>query len=118
MYKALGGIWISRLGMITFILVAIMVPVASLLPNTHAAVLPVLFFGMAINSVADLAAYSGSNVLVSPHLALQGLRSAFLDLPWAAYERKQCTSSACRSVGMVTPEGCKACSCLLKDLLL
>lgn len=71
MYKALGGIWISRLGMITFILVAIMVPVASLLPNTHAAVLPVLFVGMAINSVADLAAYSGSNVLVSPHLALQ-----------------------------------------------
>ena len=57
--------------MIVFVPVALMVPVASLLPNTHAAVLPVLFFGMAINSVADLAAYSGSNVLVSPHLDFQ-----------------------------------------------
>ena len=68
MYKAVGGVWCSWLGMIVFVPVALLVPVASLLPSTHAAVLPVLFLGMAVNSVADLAAYSGSNVLVSPRL--------------------------------------------------
>ena len=65
-YRAVGGIWCSRLGMITFMLAAILVPIASLLPNSHAAVLPELFLAMAVNSAADMAAYSGSNVLVSP----------------------------------------------------
>ncbi|CAL5223223.1 g5700 [Coccomyxa viridis] len=65
LYKAVGGVWCSRLGMIVFVPVALLVPVASLLPSTHAAVLPVLFLGMAVNSVADLAAYSGSNVLIN-----------------------------------------------------
>ena len=51
--------------MITFILAALLVPLASLLPRTHAAVLPELFLAMAVNSAADMAAYSGSNVLVS-----------------------------------------------------
>lgn len=63
-YRAVGGVWCSRLGMITFILAAILVPIASLLPNSHAAVLPELFLAMAVNSAADMAAYSGSNVLV------------------------------------------------------
>ena len=65
-YRAVGGVWCSRLGMITFMLAAILVPIASLLPNSHAAVLPELFLAMAVNSAADMAAYSGSNVLVSP----------------------------------------------------
>lgn len=63
-YRAVGGIWCSRLGMTTFILAAILVPVASLLPHNRPAVLCELFFAMAVNSAADLAAYSGSNVLV------------------------------------------------------
>ena len=66
LYKAVGGVWCSRLGMITFILAALLVPLASLLPQTHAIVLPELFLAMAVNSIADLAAYSGSNVLVRP----------------------------------------------------
>ena len=64
LYKAVGVIWCARLGVISFILAALLVPLASLLPNLHAAVLPELFFAMAVNSAADLAAYSGSNVLV------------------------------------------------------
>ena len=71
LYKAVGGIWCSRLGMIVFILAALMVPLASLLPQTLAAVLPELFLAMAINSAADMAAYSGSNVLVSLSSACQ-----------------------------------------------
>ena len=64
LYKAVGAVGCSRLGVISFILAALLVPLASLLPNSHAAVLPELFFAMAVNSAADLAAYSGSNVLV------------------------------------------------------
>ena len=56
--------------MITFILAAFMVPIASLLPSTHAGVIPWLFVAMAVNSAADLAAYSGSNVLVSAYRML------------------------------------------------
>ncbi len=65
-YRAVGGIWCSRLGMITFMLAALLVPIASLLPHSHAAVLPELFLAMAVNSAADMTAYSGSNVLVKP----------------------------------------------------
>ena len=53
--------------MITFILAAMLVPVASLLPQHKALVLPELFVAMAVNSFADMAAYSGSNVLVRPY---------------------------------------------------
>lgn len=77
LYKAVGGVWCSWLGVITFIPAALLVPLASLLPHTPAAVLPELFFAMAVNSVADLAAYSGCNVLVRPLTGCSVPRCAF-----------------------------------------
>lgn len=65
-YRAVGCIWCSRAGVITFVLAAMLVPAASLLPQHKALVLPELFVAMAVNSFADMAAYSGSNVLVGP----------------------------------------------------
>jgi hypothetical protein len=50
--------------MLLFIPAALLVPLATLFAHNRAAVMAQLFLAMAVNSVADTSAYSGSNVLV------------------------------------------------------
>ncbi len=50
--------------MLLIVPAALLVPLATLFAHNKAAVMAQLFFAMAVNSVADTSAYSGSNVLV------------------------------------------------------
>ena len=50
--------------MLLIVPAALLVPLATLFAHNKAGVMAHLFFAMAVNSVADTSAYSGSNVLV------------------------------------------------------
>jgi hypothetical protein len=63
-YKAVGGVWCTRWGMVLVIPTALLVPLATLFAHNKVAVMVQLFLAMAVNSVADTSAYSGSNVIV------------------------------------------------------
>ncbi|BDA43547.1 Uncharacterized membrane protein YCR023C at N-terminal half [Coccomyxa sp. Obi] len=64
-YKAVGGVWCTRWGMLLIVPAALLVPLATLFAHNKTAVMAQLFFAMAVNSVADTSAYSGSNVLIN-----------------------------------------------------
>lgn len=64
-YRAVGGIWCSRIGMIAVIPTALLAPLATVYGRHPLLVQAHLCFSMAVNAFADLNAYSGSNVLVS-----------------------------------------------------
>lgn len=79
-YKATGGVWCTRWGMLLFIPAALLVPLATLFAHNRPAVMAQLFLAMAVNSIADTSAYSGSNVLVRPPaFRLQALQRMGLD---------------------------------------
>lgn len=56
--------WCTRWGMVLVIPTALLVPLATLFAHNRVAVMVQLFLAMAVNSVADTSAYSGSNVIV------------------------------------------------------
>ncbi|EIE19491.1 MFS general substrate transporter [Coccomyxa subellipsoidea C-169] len=64
-YKAVGGVWCTRWGMVLIIPTALFVPLATLFAHNKVAVMAQLFLAMAVNSIADTSAYSGSNVIIN-----------------------------------------------------
>ena len=67
LYRAVGGVWCTRIGMIAVIPTALLIPLATIYGRHPFAVQAHLFFSMAVNAFADTNAYSGSNVLVRQH---------------------------------------------------